>query len=503
MEDAHDPGSDEELKKTLNLLEVILGSIPNGILLTHSNGTVLKANAKLAELWKIPESVLRSYDLNSLILFLREQVVDFVEFDARLNNYKMSESETWDLIHFKDGRVFESSSKPFCLDNLTTGRVWSFTDITKASHLDNELWTRKKLLSAILENIPDQVYYKDRNSRFILCNMPVALNCGANTTEEMIGKSDFDFFPLNLAEQYYQDEQLIMESGQPLINHEELSRNKKNEAARWNHTTKMPVRDAAGQVIGLVGINRDITERKKAEQDLKLTNDELIKSNSEKDKFFSIIAHDLRSPFNSLLGLTKVLAEELPFLTIAQMQKLAGNLNDSAEKLFNLLENLLEWSMLQRDVFPFNPKPFLIFDTVEQILELMHEASEKKTIGITVDIPKDLKATADQRMFESLIRNLVYNSIKFTPRGGKINISAKPLSGKSVEISVRDTGIGMNDYMVSNLFHLDNVPCRKGTEGEPSTGLGLIICKDFIDKHGGKIQAESQEGKGTTIRFTL
>lgn len=138
-----------------------------------------------------------------------------------------------------------------------------------------------------------------------------------------------------------------------------------------------------------------------------------------------------------------------------------------------------------------------------EILTLTTEAATKKEIKIIVEIPEGLMVFADSKMFESIIRNIANNAVKFTPRGGQIFISAKSVSDNQIEISVQDTGIGMSKEMIGNLFLIDVNTARKGTEGESSTGLGLIICKDFIEKHDGKILVESQEGKGTTFRFTL
>ena len=174
-----------------------------------------------------------------------------------------------------------------------------------------------------------------------------------------------------------------------------------------------------------------------------------------------------------------------------------------ATNLYNLLENLLEWSVLQQGMQSFKPESFKLLNGISPIIEIVRDAADKKNINISCDITEDLMVTADFRMFESIMRNLVFNAVKFTPGGGRIIIKAKPLSGNSVEISIRDTGIGMNGNMIDNLFNIDGQTNRKGTEGELSTGLGLIICKDFIEKHGGKLGVESEEGKGSAFSFTL
>ncbi|MCX6162147.1 MAG: PAS domain S-box protein, partial [Ignavibacteriae bacterium] len=233
-----------------------------------------------------------------------------------------------------------------------------------------------------------------------------------------------------------------------------------------------------------LSIHQDITDRKKAEAVIKLKNEELQRTNAEKDKFFSIIAHDLRSPFNGFLGLTEILVERLQSMTLDEIHNILVNLKNSAYNLYSLLGNLLEWSLMQRGLTAFEPQLFLLMPKITEIMALVTEAADKKEIAISYDIPEDLSVFADRNMFEGVIRNLSSNAVKFTNKGGVVNISAKSMPDNSVEISVKDTGIGMNKEMTDNLFRLDENSSRKGTEDESSTGLGLIICKDFIEKHG-------------------
>ncbi|MEI7501265.1 MAG: PAS domain-containing sensor histidine kinase [Bacteroidota bacterium] len=253
----------------------------------------------------------------------------------------------------------------------------------------------------------------------------------------------------------------------------------------------------------IISITRDITARKQAEKELELKNELLIKLNAEKDKFFSIIAHDLRSPFNAFLGFTQIMAEDLHKLKLDEIQKIAMTMKISATNLYRLLENLLDWSRIQRNMTGFDPEQFLLMPKISESLQSILEPANKKEINIDYDIPEDLEVFADEYMLGSIIRNLTSNAVKFTDKGGKINIKAKPVSGNSVEISISDTGIGMNKKMIDNLFKLDEQTNRKGTQGEPSTGLGLIICKDFVEKHGGKFWLESEVAKGSIFYFTI
>lgn len=230
---------------------------------------------------------------------------------------------------------------------------------------------------------------------------------------------------------------------------------------------------------------------------------ELQRINAEKDRFFSIIAHDLRGPFSSFLGVTQLLDEKLSELTKEDIQDFAASMRISATNLFSLLENLLQWAKIKQGLIPFEPKNMLLFKIAEESIVNVHEPAKNKRIEIVNDIEDGVEVYADKNMLQTVIRNLVSNAIKFTPKGGKISLNAKVNEDKSVEVSVKDSGIGMNPVMMDNLFRLDVRTNRPGTEGEASTGLGLILCKDFIEKQGGKIWVESEEGKGSVFHFTV
>jgi signal transduction histidine kinase len=197
------------------------------------------------------------------------------------------------------------------------------------------------------------------------------------------------------------------------------------------------------------------------------------------------------------------MAEGLQNLTQNEIQEIAVMMKKSALNLYSLLGNLLEWSRMQRGLIPFEPQLFLLLQKITECMALVMEAADKKEIAVSYDIPEDLTVFADGNMLEGIIRNLSSNAVKFTRKGGDVIVSGKSMPDNMVEISIKDTGIGMNKEMTDNLFRLDIDTSRKGTEGESSTGLGLIICKDFIEKHGGKLRAESREGKGSTFYFTI
>lgn len=260
---------------------------------------------------------------------------------------------------------------------------------------------------------------------------------------------------------------------------------------------------AAWGESGFATLFSDITDRKKNEEEIKLFNAELIKLNSEKDKFFSIIAHDLRSPFNAFLGFTRMMVEDLPSMRLDEIQKIALTMRNSATNLYRLLENLLEWSLLKREITTVNPETFLLKLKITEYLAVILEAAHKKNIELSINVPEDLRVFADNHLMATVFRNLASNAVKFTPKGGEVTINATQKPDNSVEISIKDTGIGMNKKLIDKLFRINEQVNRKGTDGEPSTGLGLILCKDFVEKQGGKIWVESEEGKGSIFYFTL
>ena len=240
-----------------------------------------------------------------------------------------------------------------------------------------------------------------------------------------------------------------------------------------------------------------------SKDELRKTNRQLEQSNKEKDKFFSIISHDLRSPLSGFLGLTQLMADDIGTLPPDEVQVMASAMKDSAVNLYRLLENLLEWASMEQRLIPFNPEIVRVNTLVDDSVSMLMETARFKGINISYTIPDDVMAYADSNMLKTILRNLVSNAVKFTPAGGKVRVSAKMVDANYTEISVADSGIGMNADIINNLFRIDARTGREGTAGEASAGLGLILCKDFIEKHRGKIWAESEVGKGSSFCFTL
>ena len=358
------------------------------------------------------------------------------------------------------------------------------------------------MLRAIIDTIPDQIYIKDTESRFILCNQAVTVNAGTNDTAELIGKTDFDFFPPEDAKVYFEDEQTLMKQGIPLINHEEKIVNKNTGEVSWNLTTKIPYFDDNGKLLGLIGINRDISQRKKVEKALEESEILLRELNATKDKLFSIIAHDLKNPFSSIIGFSEMLMEAAGDLDPNRVKEYSEAIYSAANQTLQLLENLLQWARMQQNSVVFERTDNRFRDLSVDALAMVAVSAVRKDIRLLNEIPPELVVRVDKNMMNALMRNLLCNAIKFTHPGGMVKLSAVVLDGE-IRVSVSDTGIGMSAEKIKALFLVGSNVSTRGTGNEKGTGLGLILCKDFVTKHGGRIWVESEEGKGSTFFFTI
>ncbi len=367
-------------------------------------------------------------------------------------------------------------------------------DITERKQMEEALLLSEKLYRELANSITDLFFEMDKDLHYTYWNK-ASENYTGVLASEAVGKLLFELFPKTT------------ETIKAAAIYQEVIRTQKSQSFESSHEidnqlTVFEIR-AYPTVKGIAVLTSDITQRKQSEAEIITKSNQLHKLNTEKDKFFSIISHDLRGPFNSFLGLTQIMNERLEDLSPAEIKQIAQSMSSSAANLYRLLENLLHWSRMQQGLIPFDTQEVNLHHVADESIVMVKEAALSKGIEIVYDIPDKLTLTADRNMLLTVIRNLVSNAVKFTPRGGKIIVSAKAVSDNSVEISIHDTGMGMNKDILDNLFRLDVNTSRKGTEGESSTGLGLIICKDFIEKHGGSIWVESEVDKGSTFRFTI
>jgi signal transduction histidine kinase len=243
-------------------------------------------------------------------------------------------------------------------------------------------------------------------------------------------------------------------------------------------------------------------KRNEALEALKESEARLRELNATKDKFFSIISHDLKSPFNSIIGLSNLLAEKMRKKDYDGIEEYSTIIQKSSWRAMDLLSNLIVWSRLQTGRMEFRPELVEIEELITLVTELSKDSARQKNITIDREALLSIRLLADKEMIYSVLRNLVSNSIKFTNKGGKIGISALLYNGE-LEIMVSDNGIGIKKDKMDKLFRIGETVSTTGTMQEEGTGLGLILCKDFVLKHGGKIWVESEEGKGSRFIFKI
>jgi signal transduction histidine kinase len=229
---------------------------------------------------------------------------------------------------------------------------------------------------------------------------------------------------------------------------------------------------------------------------------ELNEANVTKDKFFSIIAHDIKNPFSTILGFSKLLSDDFDEIGQEDQKKYAGIISESSENLYKLLENLLQWSRAQTNRIEFKPEKFDLTQLLGNNVALYKNAAFKKEIEIIIDFEGNIGVYADKSMADVVIRNLISNAIKFTKKKGKIEIRVVG-NPETVQVGIIDNGVGIKQSEIRKLFRIDSKVKSSGTDNEQGTGLGLIICKEFVERNGGRIWAESTEGKGSGFFFTL
>lgn len=277
---------------------------------------------------------------------------------------------------------------------------------------------------------------------------------------------------------------------------------KKDGECYWEFATISPVKNESGVVTHYIAVKEDITDRKASEEALMRSEAKLKELNSTKDKFFSIIGHDIKGVFNSILLISELLAKKTNAIDIKDIEEISAMLQETSRNGYALLDNLLNWSRIQTGRIKFNPTAFALCSVIESIITLYKPNLEEKGITIDLCIERDLEVVADRFMLETILRNLISNAIKFSQTGDRITVAVEKTKD-CIKLSVADSGVGIEKENIPKLFEIETSYSTPGTNQEMGTGLGLILCKEFVHKHNGKIWAESELQKGTTMHFTI
>jgi PAS domain S-box-containing protein len=364
-------------------------------------------------------------------------------------------------------------------------------DITSRKRAELALKASEEKFRYLIKNFPLPVVLKDKNGVYTFANSQFLDNVDSKYLP-IEGKTDFDFFPLDLAEKIISDDSIVLESGKTKTFEMEFTN---NNQYRYVIVTKMPIKGEDGLMSGILCVHLNLTELKRIEKELR-------ESNASKDKFFSIIAHDLRNPLAtyraSLVSLTDCYSdfnesERIEFLDL---------LRKSSEHLYELLENLLTWGRIQTGKQHFRFENVNLNSLVELCIKTHQDTAQQKGIKIVSRISESVNGYADDNIVTVIMNHLVNNAIKYSKKDGVVLLSAH-VNSEQVEISVQDKGIGINPKIVNELFKLDQTQSVPGTAGEKGTGLGLILCKEFVEKLGGRIWFESVYGSGSTFYFSI
>ena len=386
--------------------------------------------------------------------------------------------------------IFDSACK-------CTYIVGHITDISGKLKTERILREKEQVLKTVIEQMPMAVFAHDLEGRFVLVNKAAEKDTGYSRDELLSMKvSDIDQDSATRNDQQHIWKELEFGSRQHITTYHRKKEGKTYPVEIFITATVLKNRPV------LIAMAQDISERLENEKVIKEREEQLRKANETKDKFFSIIAHDLRNPFNSLVGISELLIDHIEEGDIQNLSVFLKILHNTAIQGTNLLDNLLTWSRSQSGTIQFNPKYINLKELVDESLMLLENVAHQKQLRTENSINNNLIIYGDLDMLRTILRNLITNALKYTANGGFIQIFSECFEN-CYFVYVKDSGVGMDDAVISKLFKAGENISTAGTNDEKGTGLGLILCKEFVDKHGGEIGATSEPGKGSTFWFSI
>ncbi|MHB1699052.1 MAG: PAS domain-containing hybrid sensor histidine kinase/response regulator [Acidobacteriaceae bacterium] len=361
-----------------------------------------------------------------------------------------------------------------------------------------------RMLRAVMANVPEHIYVKDVSSKFLLANPGVVSYMRAQSEEQLLGRDDFEFYPLELAQKYRNDEISILESGVPLLNHLEAGVDPQGRST-WLVTSKIPFRDKEGAVVGLIGIGRDVTAQKHAEEEMLKARRDAEEASRAKSQFLANMSHEIRTPLNGVIGMTDLALDTE--LTEEQREYLE-TVKLSADSLLNVINDILDFSKIEAGRVDLEAAEFNLRDCVDSTLKTLALRAGESGLELLCDIAHDVPEVVrgDSTRLRQILYNLLGNAIKFTAEGEvalKLDVEEAVGLERVLRFSVSDTGIGIPPEKQKVIFDPFTQADASTTREYGGTGLGLTITSRLIRMMGGEIRVESEPGKGSTFHFTI
>ena len=379
------------------------------------------------------------------------------------------------------------------------------TDRAKYRQIEQDLAKERNLLRVLIDHFPDLIYVKDRESRFIVGNLAVAQLMGT-VPDDLVGKTDFDFYPRDTAMPYFEDEQRIIQSGESLVNREEHSLDQQTGKSGWLLTTKVAYTDPMGEIVGVVGIGRDVTALKEAQIALVQAKSEAESASRAKSAFLANMSHELRTPLNAIIGYSELLKEDCEDLGYTDFISDIEKIRIAGTHLLSLINDILDFSKIEAGKMELNLEEFDVGSMLAAIDSTVRPLIEKNANTLHIEMDDNLGSmVADVTKVRQIILNLMSNAAKFTERGQiTLDVSGRAEHGTDyIRFAVRDTGMGMTSEQAGRIFSEFTQADASTTRKFGGTGLGLAISQRFCQMMGGIIEVESAMGAGSTFTVQL
>jgi len=516
----------KELEKTTvskGYVDSIIASMSDALIVLDSEVRINTVNNAACELLSYEEKELIGEPVEIIFadkMPLKGEQLEKLHKKGELRSYETYCKTKYDK---KIPILFSASVMKDKEDNIIS-IVCTAKDITDRKRVEEALAEERNLLRAVMDNVPDYIYVKDTESRYLVSNNAFARLFGDVTPKEVVGKTVFELFPPEVARKYYADDQEVIRSGNPLLNKEDYPINKEGKEI-WSLTSKIPLRDSSGKIVGLVGLGRDITERKLAEEEIRAAYQQLEtkthllqqatelakqkaveaeSANRAKSEFLANMSHEIRTPMNAIMGMTELaLGTDLT----KEQREYLETVQGSAESLLSLLNDILDFSKIEARCVKLEEIDFDLRTALETASEMLAVKAEEAGLEFACRIKPNVSTAlvGDPTRLRQIIVNLTGNAIKFTQEGEvviQVETEKEEDSSVLLHFMVSDTGIGIPPDKIETIFETFSQADGSTTRRYGGTGLGLAITRQLVEMMGGRIWVESEPGKGSTFHFT-